>query len=330
MGASLPLSHAEVAALYQTNARVSLDDERELAGYRPDLSTLPTPNQFKNAVEELVALSEQNLRLREELWDSTLEPDELMEFDRMLELASKTIDFLRESAPWQLEAVQAGRDGQQARQVWESLAALIETTWREVQECHAHVMEHGPDVSDPRPPHELLAMVEEIIQHQEAGNSFGLLTKLTKRHWFELKEKVRVGRRALELNDATHLRAVRALLRMRQLRSELVARWERQMACQGGLPCSELSERPEQVCKQFVPQIQLCLEWHTSTWQPLENQFQQLGFRWAAFLDSTAPEAGDNAELRRIRSAVLGDLGPILQSRSGWLRHKRLLATLRA
>jgi len=31
----------------------------------------------------------------------------------MLELASKTIDFLRESVPWQLEAVQAGRDGEQ-------------------------------------------------------------------------------------------------------------------------------------------------------------------------------------------------------------------------
>jgi len=193
LGASLPLSHAEVAALYQTNARVSLDDQRELAGDRPDLSTLPTPNQFKNAVEELVALGEQNLRLREELWDSALEPDELAEFDRMLEFANKTIEFLRESAPWQLEAVQSGRDGEQARQVWESLAALIETTWREVQECHALVMEHGPDVSDPRPPHELLAIIEEIIQHQEAGNSFGLLTKLTKRHWFEFKEKVRLG-----------------------------------------------------------------------------------------------------------------------------------------
>ena len=325
LGASFPLSHAEVAALYQTNARVSLGDERELAGYRPDLSTLPTANQFKSAVEELAGLTEQNLRLREELWDSALEPDELAEFDRMLEFASKTIEFLRASASWQLEAVQAGRDGEQSRQVWESLAALIETTWREVQECHALVMEHGPDVSDPRPPNELLVMVEEIIRHQEARNSFGLLTKLTKRHWFEFKEKVRVGRRALELNNATHLRAVRAFLRIRQLRSDLLDRWERMK-----MPLLDLGENPERVYKQFVPQIQLCLEWHTSTWQPLENQFQQLGFQWAAFLDSTAPEAGDNAELRRIRSAVLGDLGPILQSRSGWLRHKRLLARLRA
>ena len=61
-----------------------------------------------------------------------------------------------------------------------------------------------------------------------------------------------------------------------------------------------------------------------------KSSFSASGFSWSAFLDSTAPEAGDNAELRRIRRAVLGDLGPILQSRSGWLRHKRLLAILRA
>jgi very-short-patch-repair endonuclease len=329
LGESLPLTHAEAAALYQTNVRISLADERELAGYRPDLSSLPTSTQFKSVVEEMVALANQNLRLREELWDSALEPGDLMEFDRMLEVASKTIEFLRDSTSWQLEAIQAGRDGEQARQVWESLAALVETSWREVQECHALVMQHGPDISDQRPPHELLALVDEIVEHHEAGNSFGFVAKLTKRHWFEFKEKVRFGQRALELDNVVHLRAVRALLRMRQLRSELIERWERQMADQGGLECSELGERPEQVCKQFVPQIRYCLEWHTATWHPLENQFQRLGFKWSEFLDSTAPEAGDNAELRRIRRAVLGDLGPILQSRSGWLRRKRLLARLR-
>lgn len=329
-GEPLPLSHAEVVALYQTNSRVCLADERELAGSRPELGTLPTPNAFRSIVEEMTALAGQNLRLREELWDGALEPDDLAEFDRMLELAHKTIEFLRDSAPWQLEAVQAGRGGEQARSVWESLSDLIDTTWREVHECHALVIQHGPDLSDPRPPHELLLLVEEIIQHQEAGKTFGLVAKLTKRRWFEFKEKVRVGSRALELNDATHLRAVRALLRMRQLRHELVERWERMMVPLGGLACSELSEKPERVCKQFVPQIQVCLEWHAANWQPLESEFQRLGFRWSAFLDSTPPEPGDNAELRRIRRAVLGDLGPILQARSGWLRHKRLLAILRA
>ncbi len=330
LGATLPLAHAEIAGLYQTNARLSFDDERELAGYRPDLAGLPAPGGFRSVVEELRGLEAQNLRLREELWDPALEPEDLAEFDRMLELASRTIKFLRDSAPWQMEAIQAGRDGAQARQVWESLAGLIETTWREVHECHALVMQHGPEVSDPRPPHELLPMVEEIILYQEAGNSFGLLAKLTRRPWFEFAGKVRVGGRELQLGDGNHLRAVRALLRMRLLRAELVARWGRQMERQGGLACAELGDTPEQVCRQFVPRILTCLEWHTVTWQPLENQFRQLGFQWAGFLDATPPESGNNAALRRIRGAVLGELGPVLQSRSGWLRRQRLLATLQS
>jgi very-short-patch-repair endonuclease len=328
LGESMPASIAEVVALYQTNARVCAADERELNGFRPELSTLPAPKEFQSVVEELNSLAACDLRLREELWDANLGPDDLKEFDRMLETASKTIEFLRDSAPWQLEAIQAGRDGDEARRVWESLSALIETTWREVQECDALVLEHGPVISDSRPPHDLLPIVEEIIQHNEAGKSFGLLAKLTNRHWFEFREKVQVGSRVLELSNSTHLRAVRAWLRMRQLRSELTQRWERQMACQGGPACSELSDRPERVCKQFVPRIQICLEWHASTWQPLESEFQRLGFLWSAFLESTPPETGANAELNRIRRAVLGELGAILQSRSGWLRHKRLGAIL--
>lgn len=330
LGESLPISHADVVALYQTNARVSAEDERELNGFRPELNTLPTPKEFQAVVEELNSLAACDLRFREELWDAALEPEELNEFELMLETASKTIEFLRDSAAWQLEAIQAGRDGDEARRVWLSLSELIETTHREVHECHALVIEHGPVISDSRPPHELLPVVEEIIRHSEAGNSFGLLTKLTKRHWFKFKEKIQVGSRALDLNNSNQLHAVRALLRMRQLRSDLIQRWERQMACQGGPACSELGERPEQVCKQFVVLIQTCLEWHVSIWQPLESEFQRLGFLWPTFLESTQPETGANAELNRIRRAVLGDLGTILQSRSGWLRHKRLGAILGA
>jgi very-short-patch-repair endonuclease len=328
LGESMPLSLAEVVALYQTNARVSAADERELNGFRPDLSTLSTPKEFQSVVEELNSLTACDLCFREELWDANLGPDDLKEFDRMLETASKTIEFLRDSAPWQLEAIQAGRDGDEACRVWVSLSELIETTWREVQECYALVVEHGPTISDPRPSHELLPLVEEIIAHNEAGKSFGMLTKLTRRHWFGFIEKVRVGNRALSPKNITHLHAVRAELRIRVLREDLLQRWSRLIACQGGPACADLTEKPENVSKPFVNRIQTCLEWHTSVWQPLESEFQRLGFLWSAFLESTPPETGANAELNRLRRAVLSDLGKILQSRSGWLRHKRLGAIL--
>ncbi|MEI6313657.1 MAG: AAA domain-containing protein [Syntrophus sp. (in: bacteria)] len=324
LGESMPASIEEVVALYQTNTRISSADERELSGFRPVLSAVPTPKEFQSVVEELNSLAAFDLRFRGELWNENLGPDDLNEFDRMLETASKTIEFLRDSTPWQLEAIQAGRDGDEARRVWVSLSELIETTWLEVQECYALVIEYGPDLSDPRPPHELLPLVEEIIEHSEKGNSFGMWTKLTKGHWFEFIEKSRVSNRALDPKNIPHLQAVRAEIRTRVLREDLLQRWERLIACQGGPACADLTEKPEQVCKQFVKQIQTCLEWHTSTWQPQESEFQRLDFRWSAYLESTPPETGANAELNRIRCAVLGDLGAILQSRRCWLRYKRL------
>jgi len=328
LGEAIPLSHAEIAALYQSNARVSLDDERELAACRPDLTLLPTPREFRQTVDEANALAREDLQFREELWEQGNAPDDLTDFDRMLALANKTIEFLRSIALWQLEAVQAGRDGEHAREVWVSLVHQIETTWREANDCHLLVMEHGPTVSGQRLPHDLVLIVDEIIEHARDGKSFGLLTKLTKRHWFEFRETVRVGVHPLDFSKMDHLRAVRALLRMEQLRADLRQRWSRQMAEKGAIHSTELGERPEQACKQFVPFIQQCLDWHSAIWQPLEREFERVGFNCGGFLDRCAPEAGDHAELRRLRRAVVEELSPILQARSGFLRHERLTKKL--
>jgi very-short-patch-repair endonuclease len=325
LGEAAPLSHAEIVTLYQTSARVSLEDERELNAGRPDVVTLPTPKEFSEVLEEMAALGAQNLCYSEELWDGANGPHDLAEFDRMLALATKAIEYLRNCAPWQLEAVQAGRDGNEAMQVWISLIELIESAWKEVQECQALVMALGPQVNDQRPPHELLPVVDEIIQHIENGKSFGLVTRLTKPACHQLIGAVRIANRSPMLNESTHFRAVRALLRIQIVRQELVERWERQIAAQDGPTSSELSERPEQVCQQFISLIQTCIEWHRSTWLTLEAEFHRLGFKWSTYYESTPPVTGSNAQLRRLRNAVLGDLEQILKARAGWLRLRHLI-----
>jgi hypothetical protein len=146
LGETMPLSHAEVVRLYQTNGAINRQDEHELRCFRPDLDSLPTPAEFSRLVEELNELLPYNLRFREELWEEDNAPEDLTEFDSMLRATTKTIEFLRDSAAWQLESIQAGRDGEVARRAWESLAEKIETTWAEIQECHALVMEFGPSV----------------------------------------------------------------------------------------------------------------------------------------------------------------------------------------
>jgi very-short-patch-repair endonuclease len=324
LGEAAPLAPSEVVSLYHTNARVNPADERELNTFRPDVNVLPTPKQFSELIHEIAMLKTQNLDYREELWNGEANSPNLAEFDHMLALATKAIEFLRDGAPWQLEAVQAGRDGEEAKRVWISLIDLIESAWKETQECNELVMAHGPKVDDRRPPYELLPIVDEIIQHLEAGKSFGLVTRLTMPECHKLIGAVRIGNRKPALFEPTHFRAVRAMLRLQVVRQELIDRWDRQIAAQGGPVSSELGDKPEQVCRQFIPQIQTCLEWHSSTWLPLENEFHQLGFDWSTYLESTPPETGVNAELRRLRNAVTGDLEQILKARVGWLQLNQL------
>src|SRR6185437_12789173 len=128
----------------------------------------------------------------------------------------------------------------------------------------------------------------------------------------------------VDMTQIGPLRATRALLHIAVLREELGGRWERMMTSGGAAPFSELGYRPDEACRGFVGQIRACLEWHQTSWKPLEEQFAQLGFDWPAYLASTAPEVGNDAELRRLRSAVVGDLVRILQARTNYLRLQHL------
>ena len=190
------------------------------------------------------------------------------------------------------------------------------------------VMEHGPEISCSRPAHELLRIADEMLESAESGRSYGLLMRLTRREWRVLLDSSTIGGRPLELARPEHLRAVRARLRIDQLRDELKARWERQMASAEAPAVGDLGDRPEETCRQFVKPIRTCLDWHESAWLPLEAEFHRMGFNWTAHLESTPPGTGDNGQLRRLRQAVLGELGAILGARSGLLRLRELQGLL--
>ncbi|MDE2475427.1 MAG: DUF559 domain-containing protein [Alphaproteobacteria bacterium] len=329
LGAPLPLTASEIAGLYNTNAQISVQDEREISRCRPDIDLLITPEQFRSIVAEIHVLSSTDLRFRDDLWTPNVHPHDPDEFDHVFLDARKAIDFLKNSATWELEAIQAGRDGEKSRRVWESLLELIEVTSSQIEECHQLVMEFGPHVSDPRTPDDLLGMIEEVIDHQKSGRPFGLLLKVTKRRWFEFFQRTTVNGGPIAPHNINHLRAVRALLRIRQLRSDLLKRWDRQMGTKGAIQPTNLGERPEHTCRQFVPRITSCLDWYNGVWRPLETSLESMGFKWGQYFNSTAPHAGEHAELQRLRAAVMGELDRILQSRVCLLRYRMLNAKLK-
>ena len=323
-GVSLPLSRQEISELYRTNQTLTSDDEKQLASRRPDLTRLPTPGEFELHVKEFAELSELDLEHGQEFWEREHRTDDTEHFDQMLKKAQRTIGFLGALQSWQLEAIQAGRDGVVSREVWDSLLRLIEESWAEIQQCRRLVVEYGPEILDERDPEDIRPVLRRIIEHLEAGQSFGLITKLTKADCHTLIAQIRINGRPASPKDIEHFHAADAWVRIRILRRTLQQRWERMISALQGPGIEELTGEPEAVCRGFVPQIRNCLDWHQSDWLELESHFAGMGFRWMVYLNKVAPETGANADLRRLQKALSTELEVVLQVRAARIRYCQL------
>ena len=322
LGAGLPLTHSELSALYQTNT-IAIADEKELNAVRPDLNNLPSISDFTNLIGELGDAQKQDVVFGKEYWNENIQMADPEELEKLVASATKAIEFFQNSTSWQMEAVQAGRDGESSKKVWGSLCDFIDQAWKEIQDANTLIMEYGPTVTDPRPTHVTLPLINEVVAYMEDGNSIGILTHVTKRHWFPFFETITVGGKAIDLKKKEHLLAVQAHLRVIHLRQELRARWERQMI-QGGAPSIlELGENPEQVCRQFISLINESLDWHNKVWLPLEAELNRLGFNWSEYFNTTKPEVGQNAQLLRLKTSILGDFAKILKSKLSAIRLSR-------
>jgi very-short-patch-repair endonuclease len=114
-------------------------------------------------------------------------------------------------------------------------------------------------------------------------------------------------------------------------REELMDRWDRQMATLGAPPFSELAREqpdPERTCRHFVPEIRACLDWHATSWAPLETELRELGFQWERFLAEMPPNLSAFGDLLRLRDAALERLIPILAARANALRRRAIQDTI--
>src|SRR5207245_5347168 len=88
------------------------------------------------------------------------------------------------------------------------------------------------------------------------------------------------------------------------LRQDLAGRWDRQVAVLGTLPSTDMGEEVEKTLMQFCDSIDNCLGWYEHTWLPLEQQLEDLGFRWEKFLAEQPAVVGPDGELVRICKTV--------------------------
>src|SRR5712671_6458881 len=311
--APLPLSPGELADLYRTNVSVSREDEAELSGHLPELHDLPRPEDFEASLSERNRLSMEDLELRSDLWQSGASqgsPDELQVLAANL---TQAVEPLSGKEKWKLAAVYAGKYGDAHRQPWDQLVSSVRLVHREAANAQESFLKYGPQLSREFPLEDQERIAGEILAHLEGGGKLGSFTLLTHKAWSHFIEATKVKNARPRLPE--HFQALRQLSRLMNLRQELAGRWDRQVAALGTPPSSEMGEEVEKTLMQFCDAIENCLGWHEHTWLPLQQQLEDLGFRWEKFIAEQPAVVGPDGELLRIGKAVNNSLFLILDSR---------------
>jgi very-short-patch-repair endonuclease len=328
--ASLPLSISQIAGLYATNRSIPSNFERELSEDLPDSQHLPNPAEFERIVATRERLAGMDRAFREDLWEgmpSRATPESLLAIASAIE---KAVEPLKGEDRWKLAAVYAGKNGGPHREPWDSLVSQIEKTHVEIAKSQELLLRHSIAASTELPLEEQERIALEIHAHLREGNNLSFFTLLTRGSWKAVIHTAIVN--GTSPASAEHFLALNKYCRVRSLRRDLGARWDRQMAPLGAPPSHKLGGDIEKSAIQFCGPIRDCLTWSSRTWAPLETELKRCGFLWEKFLAEQPPGVGADGELQRLQKAASTVLLPILASRVNrllWEENERLLAALR-
>src|SRR6266478_5060567 len=311
--APLPLSAGELADLYRTGVSISREDEHELSGHLPELHDLPRAEDFEASVSERNRLGMDELDLRSDLWEAGAAQSSPGEIEGLAAALVQAVEPLSGKDKWKLAAVYAGRYGDVHRQPWDQLISFVRLVHREAANAQESFVKYGPEASDNSAAKELERIAGEILAHLEDGGKLGSFTLFTHKSWSQFLEQTTVNNARPRLLE--HFLALRQLLRLKGLRADLGARWDRQVATLGTPHSSEMGEELEKTLMQYCDSIEDCLDWQENMWLPLQQQLKDIGFRWDKFLAEQPTVVGPDGELARIRIAVTDALLPILDSR---------------
>ena len=320
--APLPLSSSELTDLYRTNVSLSAEDEAALSGQLPEMHDLPRPEDFDSSVSERNRLRMEDLDFRSDLWQSGSPLGTTDEFEALIANLTQAVDPLSGNDKWKLAAVYAGKYGDAHRQPWEQLVTQIRKVHEEAANAQETLVKYGPQIPEAADPEELQRIATEILGHLEQGGKLGSFALLTHKAWNQFVDTAKVNRSRPKTLE--HFRALYTLVHLQNLRRQLAARWDRQMAPLGAPPSLQMGEEVEKTLMQYCDAIEDCLNWHESTWLPLQQQLIDLGFRWEKFLAEQPAVLGAEGELLRLGKAVSNALLPILNSRYQKLRLQQL------
>ncbi len=283
-GVVVPLAAQDIAALYETNGRVSDAEVADLGKTLPEGHDLCTPAHFRELVrlEERGAATTLSAKSEEvsgwpapaAVADASRSPVDSDAYETAGQQLRSCRRQLDEIASWEWEAVQAGPSSHESA-VWIDLLALVDETSGKAAEVRRHEIETGPEV-DPQALGNpaVWRALEAMYRHVDSGRSLGRLTLARRPTWRRALRAVHVA--APPVATPAHLRALLAVFELRDLRERLTRRWRRQIVDAGG---DDISDRPdpESLAIPVAERIRSLLSWQTERLAPVVERIGTLG-----------------------------------------------------
>jgi very-short-patch-repair endonuclease len=326
-GEPLPLSPGELADLYRCAKAVTPANEQELTLFLPDPQDPANPAEFEAILAQHARVAATDRTTGTEYW--TTEPagatGEAERLDRLVVRIEEAVAKIETDRPWRLAAIEAGCQDERQRAPWDDLVRMIDTVCALSADAQVLMIRHAPKLPDNTPLPLQKSIVGGVIRHLERGRRLGLFFRLT--HPAHRSWVAGASVKGRPPGDIEEFKALAVLIDLTMAREELIERWDRQMASLGAPASSDLArehKEPERPCRQYVPEIRACLDWHADSWVPIESMLKQLGFPWERVLAESSPNLSAFGDLLRLRDAATNRLIRILAARADAIRYQAI------
>jgi len=328
-GTLCPLTELEVRHLYNSQGILTPSDEGQLSVSQPALAELVTPVDFRRLATEQAMADSRARAHRPELWTGAAAAGySAAQLQQLHHRVQQSAAILAEQESWLREVLFAGWRGGGLREGWQDLLDALKALVSEAGAAYRLVTALGPELPADCPVDESAATLDEIMAFLEAGGSFGLKTRLTRRGWHQFLEACRVEGRAPRTMD--DFRALQAVAQLELNRTRFTSRWRRAVESLEGPTVESLGRLPERTAESYAVEIRTRLEWRVTTWEPLVGELRKAGFHWDAWLAAHPPVPGEHGELARVQHAVAQGLAEIVEAQAALLLQTELSAALQA
>ena len=297
--AAMPLSEAELAELYATNAMFDAASLSDLSGTLPDSDRLLTPARMERAISEESVLREEEETLFAALPDARTSDagrilsrgrevaDDIEEM-RLLDADALhgAIDFDRLRLDWAREAILAGRLGGAHREVWEMLGRDI----ARVQQLKGQAMTQffGRDLRytlGAPAGADLLQTLAEMADAFREDGTFSWLDRLRHRDWLRIQQGFSIDGHGLSSRRDCQL--AMQYVALLSAREKVRREWEELLVPYGMESYDTLAKTPDDIddlCSARWRELAAMLDWYARVFDELMLVWKRAGVNTGAVL----------------------------------------------